>query len=74
MTMSPCIVDNNSIPNTEASLWVEEGVEIISEWISGKSYQIGNKVVFEDSTYESLIDNNVWSPKEYPAGWQEVSE
>ena len=23
-----------------------------------------------DPIYESLIDNNVWSPEEYPQGWQ----
>lgn len=33
---------------------------------------IGDKVYYptaEDSIYESVIDNNVWSPTAYPAGW-----
>ena len=30
--------------------------------------------MFEGKVYESLIDNNVWSPSSYPQGWQEVVE
>jgi len=47
----------------------------ISEWEqpdSTNGYMTGNKVVFEGKTYESIIDNNVWSPIDYPAGWQEI--
>jgi len=47
----------------------------ISEWEQPDStncYMTGNKVVFEGKTYESIIDNNVWSPIDYPAGWQEI--
>ncbi len=29
-----------------------------------------NNIVFNIPIYESLIDNNVWSPAVYPAGWQ----
>ena len=32
------------------------------------------KVRFNGKIYESLIDNNVWSPEGYPAGWKEVEE
>lgn len=34
------------------------------------AYKAGDKVTFEGVHYISLIDNNVWSPKDYPAGWQ----
>lgn len=36
----------------------------------------GDKVHFttaDDPVYESLIDNNVWSPESYPQGWREVN-
>lgn len=33
------------------------------------AYQIGDRVTFEGNIYESVIDNNVWSPTAYPAGW-----
>ena len=29
----------------------------------------GDKVMFEGHVYESAIDNNIWSPSAYPAGW-----
>jgi len=32
----------------------------------------GDQRDFGGTTYESLIDFNVWSPTQYPQGWQEV--
>ena len=66
-------------PDVAVSLFVQVGAvndvppeEIIPEWIQPDStnpYMKGDKVVFEGKIYESLIDNNVWSPAAYPAGW-----
>ena len=39
------------------------------------AYMTGDKVHFpgaDDPVYESLIDNNVYSPEAYPAGWEMV--
>ena len=39
------------------------------------AYNKGDKVWYpaKDTTvYESTIDNNVWSPADYPQGWMEV--
>lgn len=39
------------------------------------AYNTGDKVHFptaSDPVYESTIDNNVWSPTDYPQGWQLV--
>lgn len=36
------------------------------------AYMKGDRVHYPDADsfiYESIIDNNVWSPDEYPAGW-----
>jgi hypothetical protein len=30
---------------------------------------MGDKVMFEGHIYESVINNNIWSPAAYPAGW-----
>ena len=38
------------------------------------AYMTGDKVRYNGKVYESLIDNNVWKPDEYPAGWKEVTE
>lgn len=43
------------------------------EWVqpdSTNAYMKGDRVIFEGSIYESLIDNNIWSPTAYSAGWQ----
>lgn len=37
------------------------------------AYMKGDKVHYPDAdgpVYESTMDNNVWSPADYPAGWQ----
>ena len=39
---------------------------------STNGYMIGDKVRYNEKIYESLIDNNVWSPEAYPAGWKEI--
>lgn len=34
------------------------------------AYSKGDKVKYNDQIYESLIDNNVWSPNAYPSAWK----
>ena len=45
-------------------------------WVQPEStnpYMKGDRVLWTDGkVYESTIDNNVWSPEAYPAGWVEV--
>ena len=53
------------------------GPSVIPEWEQPDStnpYMKGDKVRYKGVVYESLIDNNVWSPEDYPAGWQIVDE
>lgn len=40
---------------------------------STNPYMKGDRVMFNGKVYESLIDNNVYSPSDYPAGWKEVT-
>ena len=40
---------------------------------STNPYMKGDRVLFNGKVYESLIDNNVYSPEAYPAGWKEVT-
>ena len=50
---------------------------VIPDWQQPDStnpYMIGDKVIFQDKIYVSKIDNNVWSPIDYPDGWEEVTE
>ena len=49
----------------------------ILEWEQPSStnpYMKGDKVKYNGKVYESVIDNNVWSPEAYPQGWKEVEE
>lgn len=46
--------------------------EVIPDWEQPDStnpYMRGDKVRFDGKVYESVIDNNIWSPASYPAGW-----
>ena len=56
----------------------DDGEQVdIPEWEqpgSTNPYMKGDKVRFEGKIYQSLIDNNVWSPAAYPQGWEEVNE
>lgn len=51
-------------------------VNVIPEWVQPTgghdAYNIGDKVIYEGKVYESLIDNNTWSPVDYQEGWKEV--
>lgn len=33
-----------------------------------------DKITYNGQHYQSNIDNNVWSPDDYPAGWRLVEE
>ena len=67
------------MPNVASSLFakllVDPSGETILDWVqpdSTNAYMKGDKVKFEGSVYESLIDNNIWSPSAYPTGWKVV--
>lgn len=68
-------------PDVAASLWarmLNPDPEVIPVWEQPDStnpYMTGDKVHYPDANgpvYESLIDNNVFSPEAYPQGWQLV--
>ena len=65
-------------PDAAPSLWAKVLIpdpDVIPEWEqpdSTNGYSKGDKVKYNGAVYESLIDNNVWSPDAYPAGWQVV--
>lgn len=68
-------------PDVTASLYakvlIDPTGETILDWEQPNStnpYMKGDKVRFEGKVYESVIDNNVWSPTAYPAGWKIVEE
>lgn len=60
-------------PGLFAKVLIDPTGETILDWVqpdSTNAYMTGDKVKFEEHIYESLIDNNTWSPSAYPAGWK----
>ena len=67
-------------PDAVASLYVaigldEKGYPVWSKPTGAHdAYNTGDVVDYNGSLYRSLIDGNIYSPDEYPAGWEEVTE
>lgn len=64
-------------PSLFARIIVSQDSNTYNEWEQPDStnpYMKGDRVIFEGKIYESLVDNNVWSPIMYPAGWNIVDE
>ena len=64
-TNAPSLFAKVLIPDPEViPVWEQPSAE--------NAYMTGDRVHYpgeEDPVYRSLIDNNVWSPEAYPAGW-----
>lgn len=43
---------------------------VIEEWKEGTTYSKGNRVRYENDTWESTINNNIWTPGIY--GWNKI--
>lgn len=72
-------VQENWAPDVAPSLFAEVLTDptgqTILEWKAPDStnpYMKGDKVKYEGVIYESLINNNVWSPAQYPSGWKQI--
>ena len=68
-------------PVDAVSLWARvlagqgDEVPVWEQPDSTNPYMTGDKVHYPDADgpiYESVIDNNIWSPEAYPQGWQLV--
>ena len=67
--------ENN--PDNAPTLWEDiaykEGYRIIPETITaGTAFMKDERGWWKDILYKSILDNNVWTPEQYPSGWEEV--
>lgn len=67
--------ENN--PDNAPTLWEDieykEGYRLIPENITASAvFSLGEKGWWKDVLYESLFDNNTWTPDQYPTGWKVV--
>ena len=68
-------IENN--PDNAPTLWEDiaykEGYRIIPETITaGTAFNKDELGWWKDTLYKSTLDNNVWTPEQYPSGWEEV--
>lgn len=72
----------------DSDIYTQEPEELPAQWgfkwstdpakalpfvaISTSPYMTGDCCTENDAVYRSLIDNNVWNPSGYPAGWELV--
>ena len=71
---NPTLWEKQPEPEPEPEPQPEPEPEI-PEWVqptADNPYMTGDKVRFNGEIYESIIDNNVWSPADYPQGWQKL--
>lgn len=70
------VVANYAVMLTSVDDSVAEKIpEVFPAWDgNSKDYKMGDRVIYNGKIYESTIDNNVWSPADYPAGWKEIEE
>ena len=65
------------LPDVTVSLYKKIGVTAdgYAEWAqpvgASDAYSAGDIVSYNGTLYQSVIDGNVWSPVDYPAGWKE---
>ena len=64
-------------PNNAPTLWEDilykEGIRIIPSLVTVTSkFSKGELGWWNDTLYESLLDNNVYTPNEYPQGWKKT--
>lgn len=73
----------------DSTIYTQEPEELPAQWgfvwstdpakalpfvaISTSPYMTGDCCTENDVIYRSLIDNNVWSPANYPTGWEEAA-
>lgn len=66
-------------PEAAPSLW-EDVLYKTARGLSRRPLRRGSRsprvsaVIGGDVLYESLLDNNVWTPEAYPDGWKKVAE
>ena len=66
-------------PDAAPNLWEDvlyrNGIRIIPETITvGLAFAKGEQGWWGDVLYASTLDNNVWTPEDYPTGWEIITE
>lgn len=72
--LQPHTPQSDWTPDATSALYVEVSIvewpDFVQPTGAHDAYMRGDKMTFEGQHYISLIDNNVYSPAAYPAGWE----
>lgn len=65
-------------PDNAPTLWEDiaylDGFRVIPQTITaGTAFALGECGWWGDTLYRSIISGNVWTPEQYPAGWEAVT-
>lgn len=60
----------DAVPALFREVSIVEWPEFVQPTGAHDAYMAGDKVTFNGQHYTSIIDNNVYSPAAYPAGWR----
>lgn len=74
----------------DSTVYTQEPEELPAQWgfvwstdpakalpfvaLSTSPYMVGDCCTYAGGTWRSINDNNVWSPSDYPQGWEEVTD
>jgi len=66
------INDANPVLNTDCYEKIKTPPDLVEEWneINKENYNIGDRTRIGEHIYESLIDNNMWAPRDFPDVWK----
>lgn len=71
------IAQDDWTPDVSTSLFTEVSIAEWPEWIqptgSHDAYMSGDKITYNGMHYVSLIDYNIYSPSDYPQGWELIA-
>ena len=59
-------LQQNVSPPTEEDEWPE----FVQPTGAGTAYHVGDKITFRGEKYICILAHCVWSPADYPAGWE----
>ena len=59
-------LQQNVSPPAEEDEWPE----FVQPTGAGTAYQVGDKITFRGERYICILAHCVWSPADYPAGWE----
>ena len=52
----------------------EQWPEFVQPTGAGTAYQIGDKITFHNEHYICVLAHCVWSPADYPSGWEKQEQ